>query len=334
VKILWIVVGVLLGGLLSGGVSEAAFAQNPSVVSVGAHQPGHHHAKRHAHKKHHKKHHQKHKHKHHKHHGKKKGKKKAAASGSSVRTPVQSPAAPAAPQQSAPIAALPQSFGVPAGTSLTAAAGRTITVDGTVIDAKDISGAVTIDADNVVISRSRITGNGSGTGLYVHTGSVLIKDSEVRGFDDGIAGSNWTASHVDIHSMSSDGVKLGSDVVLQDSHIHDLTPGPDAHADGGQMQSGVRNLLVQRNIIDVSSAPSANAALFLAPDMGPSTEGPVRVLGNYLDGGTFTLYCVDGGNGRYYVSNITIAGNTFGAHPQHGNFHVNVPVTWSNNVSL
>ena len=88
-----------------------------------------------------------------------------------------------------------------------------------------------------------------------------------------------------------------------------MTPGAGSHADGGQMQSGSRNVMVRHNVIDVGSG---NSALFLAPDLGPSSPGPVTVTGNWLDGGNFTLFCVDGNNGQYFVDHITITDNRFG----------------------
>ena len=99
------------------------------------------------------------------------------------------------------------------------------------------------------------------------------------------------------------------------------------------MQDGVQRLVVRHNVIDVSGAHT-NAALFLSPDFGPSTDGPVTIQGNLLDGGGFTLYCVDGDNGRFVVGDITIADNSFGRRGEYAAARVNVPVTWARNVWL
>ncbi|HEX7805699.1 MAG TPA: hypothetical protein VF413_06010, partial [Cellulomonas sp.] len=119
---------------------------------------------------------------------------------------------------------------------------------------------------------------------------------------------------------------------LQDSWIHDLTPASGAHADGGQMQSGVTNLVVRHNVIDLSNVANANSALFLAPDLGPSAPGPVTIDGNWLNGGNYTLFCVDGNNGQYFVQNIAITSNKFGRVAQYGPDRINVPITQSGNV--
>ncbi|BDO41361.1 hypothetical protein CELD12_08510 [Cellulomonas sp. NTE-D12] len=221
--------------------------------------------------------------------------------------------------------------GVPAGTVLTPSGSIHATTAGQVISNLDITGGVTVDAPNVVIKNSRIHGSGSGDGVRVLSGSVTVQDSEIYGFENAIGYDHWTGLRLNIHGDTGDGVKLGSSTTLQDSWIHDLTPAAGAHSDGGQMQSGVTNLVVRHNTIDMTSTNGANSALFLAPDLGPSTAGPVLVENNYLAGGGFTLYVVDGANGTYYVGNITVRNNVFG-DSGYGPDNVNVPVTWSGNT--
>ena len=209
--------------------------------------------------------------------------------------------------------------------------GYVITTPGTVIDGRDVNGQLTVAAADVVIRNSRITARGASFGVYVRSGSATITNVEITGSDTGIAGDRWSATRVDIHGTTGDGVKAGSDVLLEDSWIHDPAPGPGAHFDGLQMQSGVVRLTVRNNVIDVSGA-AANSALFLAPDLGPSSAGPVLIEGNRLDGGNFTVYCVDGNDGQYLVDNITIRNNVFGTQSAFGASRVNVPVTWTGNV--
>lgn len=221
--------------------------------------------------------------------------------------------------------------GVPAGTALKASGSLTLTTPGQVVSGLDITGGVTVAAPNVVIKNSKVHGSGSGDGIRVLSGNVTVQDSEIYGFENAIGYDNWTALRVNIHGDTGDGVKLGSNTTLQDSWIHDLTPAAGAHSDGGQMQSGVTNLVVRHNTIDMASTGNANSALFMAPDLGPSTSGPVLVENNYLSGGNYTVYVVDGNNGQYYVSNITVRNNVFGSSG-FGPADVNVPVTWSGNT--
>jgi hypothetical protein len=219
--------------------------------------------------------------------------------------------------------------GVPSSVSLKSSGSLTITTPNTVIDGYNVSGGITVQASGVVIKNTKVSGSGT-YGIYVRSGSATITDTDITGSENAIAGDNWTATRVDIYGTYGDGVKLGSNVTLQDSWIHDLTPSAGAHADGGQMQSGVTNLVVKNNNIDL--AKSTNAALFLAPDLGPSSNGPVTITGNWLNGGNYTLYCLDGNNGQYYVKNISITNNKFGRTSNYGPSRINVPVTQSGNV--
>ncbi|MBU4337164.1 MAG: DUF4082 domain-containing protein, partial [Actinobacteria bacterium] len=241
--------------------------------------------------------------------------------------PTSTTTAPAVP---APTTPKPGSSntGVPAGVQLTASGGTTVTTANAVLDSLDISGTVVIDAPGVTIRNSRIQGDGV-YGVQVVSGSVTITDSEIAGFENAITGSGWTARRVNIHSVTGDGVKVGSDVTLDASWIHDLDPAPGAHADGVQMQGGVTNLVLTGNTIDVGS--DANSAIFLAPDLGPSSAGPVTVNGNWLDGGGYALFCVDGASGRYFVDHISITNNRFGSESRYGPVRINVPVTMSGN---
>jgi hypothetical protein len=194
-------------------------------------------------------------------------------------------------------------------------------------------GALVVRAKDVVIRSSKIHGDlDAVAGVYVEeTGSLTITDSEIFDVQVGISYSNWTALRVDIHDTTSDGVKISSNVRLQDSWIHDGKPDPGAHWDGGQVQSGLVDAVVQGSYID-ASGPRTNAALFLAPDLGPSTRGPLTVTGNWLDGGNYTLYVLDGANKTYYIEDIKVADNRFGRSSRYGPADVTVPVSWSRNV--
>jgi hypothetical protein len=224
--------------------------------------------------------------------------------------------------------------GVPDGTTLSRYTGpSTITTAGTVIDSKDITQGLTIRAKNVVIRNSKIHDDQDAiAGVYVDNGgSATITDSEIYNVDLGITYGNWTATRVDIHDTSSDGVKMSSNAKLQSSWIHNPKPSSGAHWDGVQVQNGVVNTTIAGSTIDARGSGS-NSALFLTPDLGPSSDGPLTVTGNWLDGGNFTLYALDGDNGRYYIDNISVTNNRFGRGAAFGPTYVNVPVTWSGNV--
>jgi hypothetical protein len=229
----------------------------------------------------------------------------------------------------------PDNTGVPDGTVLTESGPLRITEPNTVIDGLDITGGVSVEAANVTIKNSKIHRNFQGDGVSVRNGNVTILDSELFGNANAIGYSSWAGYRLDIHGDRGDGVKMGTDTILQDSWIHDLFPSQTAHADAIQVQDGSTNIVIRHNTIDLSNSVginSANAAVFIAPDFGPNTEGPILVEDNYFDGGGYTVYCVDGNNGEFVISNITFRNNTFGRTAEYGPVYVNVPVTWTNNT--
>lgn len=224
----------------------------------------------------------------------------------------------------------PGRVGVPEGTKLTPSGPVVANVAGQVIENLDVSGSIEVTAPDVVIRNCRITGSGA-YGVLVSSGSATITDSEIAGsFENGIGFGNWTAERVDIHGTIGDGVKVGDNVRLADSWIHKLAPAPGAHADGVQIQGGVVNVVIEGNWIDMA-IPNANAAIFIAPDLGPSSPGPVTVRNNHVDGGNFTMYVVDGNNGEFVISDITVSDNVFGRNYTYGPMNVNVPVSLSGN---
>ncbi len=165
--------------------------------------------------------------------------------------------------------------------------------------------------------------------MYVEPGaSVTITDSDLSGGSEAvIAFDNWTAIRVNIHDFGADGVKFGSNVRLQDSYIHNFASLPGAHADGGQLQSGESNIVIQHNTVAAHSATgvSANSALFIAPDLGPTSAGPISISGNLLGGGGYTVYLVDGNNGEYLEKNITFSNNRMA--DDYGYGHLDVTAT-------
>jgi hypothetical protein len=227
----------------------------------------------------------------------------------------------------------PSNTGVPAGTTLTRSGPIRVDRAGTVLENLDISGQVDIHAANVTIRNCRIT-SADYFGVQVVSGNVTIMDSEIVGSNAAaIAFDNWAAYRVNIHGAHADGVKFGSNVVLQDSWLHDFAPRPDSHADGGQLEAGVSDLTIRHNNINV---PGGNAALFMSPDLGDDDgAGPVLIDHNLLGGGGWTVYLTDG-HGRNHQRGYTVTDNHWLRNGGYGPLDLNEPrssfVAWSGNV--
>jgi hypothetical protein len=89
--------------------------------------------------------------------------------------------------------------GVPPGTTLTPSGSQTVSTDGAVLDGLDITGTVTVTADNVTIQNSRIVKTSGGSGSYaviLNNGAdnFTIKDTEIVGpasNSDGLQSAVW-----------------------------------------------------------------------------------------------------------------------------------------------
>jgi hypothetical protein len=88
--------------------------------------------------------------------------------------------------------------GVPAGTTLTPSASKTITTNGTVINALEITGTVTVAADNVTIKNSKITATKGGSGTY----AVILNNGA----------DNFTIEHTEVTGPASETAGLQSAV--------------------------------------------------------------------------------------------------------------------------
>src|SRR5262249_40388696 len=137
----------------------------------------------------------------------------------------------------------PTNTGVPAGTVLTPSGSIRVEQDGAVVEDLDIDGEVVILADNVTLRRVRIRSGDYYPIRYFDNDNVglVIEDSEIDGTSDdataSISFANYTARRVNIHG-AADGLKADSNVLIEDSWIHDLRNGPDQHNDGVQSTGG------------------------------------------------------------------------------------------------
>ena len=154
--------------------------------------------------------------------------------------------------------------GVPAGTVLSASGGMTINTAGTVIDAREITGQVVVNAPNVTIRRSRIRSNS----MWVvdnNSSGLVIEDSEImnrpvagqNNCHNAIGDANFTVRRTELTGCENAANVGGDNVTFVDSWMHDLdTSGPsyvwgnEPHTDGLQMSAGADNIVVRHNTID------------------------------------------------------------------------------------
>ena len=192
------------------------------------------------------------------------------------------------------------STGVPSGATLTPGGGLTINAAGAVVDGREITGAVVVNAPNVTIRNSRIRSNAR-SGIQNNSTGLVIEDVEV---DCGnavgrtaITTRDYTARRVNAHGCENVFWAEGN-VLIEDSYIHgpvDYDPVLDPHTDSVQIPAGASNITIRHNTIYgnyVSRSSFGNSAIM----MGGNTSN-IAVRNNLLAGGGYTVYCNQGGGG-------------------------------------
>lgn len=233
--------------------------------------------------------------------------------------------------------------GVRPGTTLTSYTGpTTISTAGTVIDSKLITGCIVIKANNVVIKNSRLQSRGCFFNILSdndNTGMQLT-DVEIDGQgnstgDSAINGGGFTCLRCNLHG-TIDGAKAQSNVVFQDSYIHDLVNTADSHNDGIQ-SLGTTALTISHSTIIVKGA--ATSAVILSTGSASDMRN-IAIKRNLLAGGAYTVYggYLKGTDVLSRVSNISITENRFSTvvYPRSGAYgpltSVDTPVVHTGNI--
>lgn len=229
-----------------------------------------------------------------------------------------------APLTSALLAARPgpDNTGVPAGTVLRPSGDLTITTPGTVIDGLDIAGCVVVKADDVTIRRSRITcvdaPRWRAVRMEGEVSGLLIEDVEIAGrgaTEIGVDVSRAVLRRVDVHGFN-DGIRMGSDLVIENSWVHDMTRQGALHPDAIQGISA-QDVVIRNNTLDPTNRTTGdpgNAAIQLGSETGTKVSRNVRIEGNFLDGGNVSLNV----SGSITAENVVIRTNRFGTGSKYG----------------
>jgi len=189
----------------------------------------------------------------------------------------------------------------------------TVTQNGAVLENLDVSGLITIDADNVTVRNFRIITSGS-YGVYIKPGhsGIVLEDGEIANISSaGILGMGFTARRIHIHDSGGDGIKpqgSGGPVLVEQSFIEKIGKLPEAHADGVQARGGSNITFRHNNIYmphpgtpEFPGAPYKSNATFLTQ----TTVNNFVIDSNWLTGGGYTVHCLDtGGSGTFVRNNI------------------------------
>jgi hypothetical protein len=182
-------------------------------------------------------------------------------------------------------------------------------------------------------------------------GIILFDHCEMTGNCAALVGqSGFTASYCNIHHFTQDGAKGRGVATFDHCWIHDCQPEPGAHADGIQMQDyfELGELNIRNCYIDMGPQ-LGNSALFICGELPRTTGAPVVhhghviVTDNYLNGGNYTVFALDG-DGRHAQAYYRFARNRFGRDHRYGPANVSIIlageshtaelVSWEDNAYL
>lgn len=209
--------------------------------------------------------------------------------------------------------------GVPAGTALTVINGDLeVTVDGTVVDGKDVRGCAIIQAANVTIRNTKITCTSFyGVASYQSNdeGGLLLEDVEIdcdHHNGTGISFQGMIARRVHIHGCEN-GLDIYKNVVLEDSYIHDIYEGVSGHGDGIQSADGSDSSIIHNTIYSESTTSSIN----INHNASGPTSSNILIKENLLAGGAYAMYCP-----IVATVNFRVINNHFSRifHPNSGTF--------------
>jgi Right handed beta helix region len=189
------------------------------------------------------------------------------------------------------------STGVPSAINLTQYTGPVnITVPGTVINGKK-TGCLVINAPNVVIRNSRISGPCE-FAIEVQTGSLLIQDSEidcVDGNGTGLIYANYIARRVHVHDCAN-GFHVGGGTTVEDSYIK-------VNGGNGIESNSGTEILIRHNTF--ASLNPLQAAL----NLDHSNLGSTVVQDNFFSAGEYSVICPQGVNASFLNNRFYATGS-------------------------
>lgn len=201
------------------------------------------------------------------------------------------------------------------------------------LDGLDVQGCLTVHVPGVTVRNSRITCQDATLRAVALTDApgFVMEDSEI--VSDGsaevaIGWSGYTLRRVEVRG-TQDGPRLGDDVTITDSYVHDLVRDPAVHTDALQSTSGAR-ILVRHNTLDPrvqGSEDFLNSAVQLGTETGAKRLESVRFEQNFFNGGSYSVNVSCAAN----VQDVVFADNQFGHGNRYGAATAPAGVTFTGN---
>jgi hypothetical protein len=219
-----------------------------------------------------------------------------------------------------------------------------ITQSGTVSN-KDVRGCVYIEANNVTLKNSKISGcTGSHTSVIRNNGNItVVEDVEIDGGSNysnvdlsGVAGDNITCRRCNIHHLTKGAHFDASNYVFEYSWVHDLfMPGSD-NAHGEAIYTDfTNNGIIRGNNLDsnnVINTPNNSATLAVYNLYGGHNN--LQIENNLFNAdASFCLYVGYTHTSQNPLTNVKVVNNKFGRKYYPGCAYYG-PVVGGNNGSM
>lgn len=212
--------------------------------------------------------------------------------------------------------------GVPAGTTLTSSGSLTASTPGQLVNALDITGSVTVTANNVTIQNCRITVDGY-YGVYLDQGAtgVTLKNCEIIGDAAGpqyigATGGGCTLDACYLRGLENPITLTDGNAVVKNCFIERLEGAPGAHFDGIEVYAGSNYQIINNNIRMTDASGnwlSDTGAINIASTW--SNIANVLVDHNWLGGGSYTLTLDE--QGGFTITGLTVTNNRwYGSAPR------------------
>lgn len=186
----------------------------------------------------------------------------------------------------------------------------------------DVSGTLTITADNVVFQGCNVHGATGGDLITIRGANVQILDCDIHGDNNTTAGSpqnswiqifnqNFTLKRSNLYNSSGDGIRDAGapGMVIEDNYIHDWVQNPTngPHSDGitDAVDGNTGPWTIRHNTIYMWSNAGLTNVISLAA--GNYLLHDIIVDNNLLGGGGYTVH----GGGDTNYSNLTFSNNKF-----------------------
>lgn len=203
--------------------------------------------------------------------------------------------------------------GVSSGITLTPSGDLVVTQAGAVISGLNITGTVYINAANVTLENCKITSTSFAI-VQIAQGvtGTTVQNCEINGVGTGNDGSygilgQGTFIGNNIYNVENGIGVQGSNTLIKDNYIHNLSASGAPHYDGIEIDGGNSNVVIQHNT--VINEHDQTSAVMIDNYWGPISN--ITVDNNLLFGGGYTVYSdaqFSGGS----ITGVSITNNHIG----------------------